>query len=200
MKTLEISVKKRTKTGKIETKKLRRQEQVPCELYGFKKENIHFYAHRNAFKDLVYTPAVYLVKLDIDGEIHNAIMQDIQFHPVTDLITHIDFLRIDDETPIAISIPVKIIGKSKGVAEGGVLVKRVRKLKVMALPKHLPDLLEVDITPLKIGNSIKVKDLDYENLQLLDSPNNVICAVKTTRGGVATTDEEEEEEETSSES
>ncbi len=195
MKTLEISVKKRTATGKADTKKLRKQEMVPCELYGLKEENLHFYAHRNAFKDLVYTPDVFLVKLNIDGEEHDAIMKAIQFHPVTDAIIHIDFLRISAGTPLKMRIPVRITGKAKGVAEGGILLKRARNLRILALPKHLPDFLEVDITPLKIGDSIKVRDLEYENIELLDSPNSVICSVKTTRMQATSGDEDEEDEE-----
>jgi large subunit ribosomal protein L25 len=195
MKTIEISAKLRKETGKAETKKLRKEGMVPCELYGANQENVHFYAHHNAFKNMVYTPLVFIVKLDIDGSKYDAIMKDIQFHPVTDAILHIDFLRVKEGRELKVDVPVHAVGTAVGVTEGGLLFKRARTLKVLGLPKHLPDQLDVNVTELGIGDSINVRDLDYENLTLLDAPNSVVCAVRTTRMQMTVEEEELEAEE-----
>jgi large subunit ribosomal protein L25 len=195
MKTIEISAKLREGTGKADTKKLRKEGMVPCELYGANQENVHFYAHHNAFKNMVYTPLVFIVKLDIDGSKYDAIMKDIQFHPVTDAIIHIDFLRVEEGRELKVDVPVNAVGTPVGVTEGGLLFKRARTLKVLGLPKHLPDQLDVNVTELGIGDSVNVRDLDYENLILLDAPNSVVCAVRTTRMQMTVEEEELEAEE-----
>ena len=180
MKALELKVSKRQSVGKKSTKELRKQEEVPCVMYGG-KETLHFTAHQNVFKDLIYTPNVYLLKIDIEGDIHHAVLQDIQFHPVTDQAIHIDFVEYFDDRPVTLKLPINIIGDSVGLKKGGKLKVKRRYLKVKALPKDLPDVLDVDITKLDIGKTIKVGDLGYKNLTLLDPFQSLILGVFASR-------------------
>lgn len=190
MKTFQLKVQKREKLGKAETKKLRSQDMVPCVLYGG-KENIHFYAHENLFKKLVYTPEVYIVEINANGSSHKAIMQEIQFHPVSDKLNHIDFVEVFDDKPVITSIPIQITGSSIGVKNGGKLRQRVRTLKVKGLIKDLPESLPVDITTLEIGDVIKVEDLSFDKLQLLDPQRSMVVSILSSRVAVKSTDEEE---------
>lgn len=180
MKSIEIKGTKRENTGKKDTISLRKNEQVPCNLYGG-KENIQFYAHENVFRGLIFTPNVYLVKLDINGKQYDAILQDIQFHPVTDKVLHIDFLQIFEDRQLSIEVPVHLKGDSAGVKEGGKMHLQRRRLVVKAFAKDLPDALELDVSDLALGKSVKVGDLSYNNIELLDHPNDVVCSVKLTR-------------------
>jgi len=180
MERIEIKAEKRKETGKKATKQLRKEEKVPCVLYGG-KENIHFTAEEKAFKKLIYTPKAFLVDLFLDGEEHKAVMQEISFHPVTDRILHIDFKEIFDDKKVDISIPVHIVGDSAGIKAGGKLRVRRRTLRVRALPKDLPDYLEVDITPLEIGQSFKVRDLHFDNLEILDPGQAMVVGVVSSR-------------------
>lgn len=202
MKSIELKGEVRKSIGKKDSKKLRREEKTPCVLYGG-KENIHFAVEKQNLKKLVYTPNVYLVDLAIDGANRKAILKDIQFHPVSEEILHIDFLEIFDDKPVEIDIPVSLIGLAAGVQTGGKLQTLNRKLKVKALPKDLPDTLEIDIAGLELGKSIKVGEVSFENIELLNSKNSVIASVKLTRAakGMASEDEEggEEGEETTEE-
>ncbi len=180
MKTLEIAVKKRTVVGKTDTKKLRNEDKVPCVLYG--GDHIyHFYAHENSFRKLVYTHRAHLVGLDIEGEKHVAILQEIQFHPVSDKINHIDFVEVFDDKPVIMNIPIDLIGSSIGVKNGGKIRQKRRSLKVKGLAKDLPDHLEVDISLIDIGHGIKVGELDYPNLKLLDPHSSMVVAVISSR-------------------
>lgn len=190
MKTFQLKVQKREKLGKAETKKLRSQDMVPCVLYGG-KENIHFYAHENLFKKLVYTPEVYIVEIQANGSSHKAIMQEIQFHPVSDKLNHIDFVEVFDDKAVITSIPIEITGSSIGVKNGGKLRQRVRTLKVKGLIKDLPDRLPVDISTLDIGDVIKVEDLSFDKLQLLDPQRSMVVSILSSRAAVKSTDEEE---------
>jgi len=184
MKTIEIQGLKRSDLTKQSLKALRLDEQVPCVLYGG-AEPVHFSVPLAQFKGLVYTPNVYIVKVVIDGKDYSCVMQDIQFHPVNDIIQHVDFLEITDNSSVTISVPIKVTGVSEGVKQGGKLVTKVRRLKVKALPKQLPDSIEIDITPLKIGGNIRVRDLKLNGVEFLDSPSNVVIAVRTTRNVAA---------------
>jgi len=170
--------------GKSATKQVRNEGKVPCVLYGG-KEHIHFSMFAQDFKSLVYTPNTYKVKLDLDGKIFRAILKDIQFHPVNDAILHADFMEIDEAKPIELSVPIKIVGNSVGVRAGGKLVVKNPKVRVKALSSLMPDFIEVNIDTLEIGKSIKVGELSVENLTFLDSPNNQILSVKTTRAAAA---------------
>ncbi len=180
MKTFQISVKKREKLGKGETRRLRQQEMVPCVMYGG-KENLHFYAHENFFKKIIISPDVYIVLLDIEGEQRKAIMQEIQFHPVTDKITHIDFIEVFDDKPVVATIPVELVGSSIGILNGGKLRQRRRYLKVKGLIKHLPEKLEIDITNVDISDVVKIGDLDYPNLEILDPARSMMVSVVSSR-------------------
>ncbi|MDP1728277.1 MAG: 50S ribosomal protein L25/general stress protein Ctc [Bacteroidota bacterium] len=180
MKSVALFGYKRPETGKVSSKSLRNEGKVPCVLYGG-TEHVHFSVYSPDFKILVYTPNTYKVQLDIDGKIYNAILQDVQFHPVNDTILHADFLEVDDSKPVEIGIPVKLIGNSIGVRQGGKLVVKSKKLRVRALPSELPDFIEVNIDNLEIGKSIKVADITGSGLNLLDSPNNPVVSVITTR-------------------
>jgi large subunit ribosomal protein L25 len=185
MKTIEIQGNKRNNLTKQTVKALRNDEQVPCVLYGGDAEPLHFSASLAAFKPLVYTPDVHLVKLVVDGQERQCILQDIQFHPVTDVIQHVDFMAVSNDKPVTIQIPIRLTGASEGVKQGGKLVTKVRKLKVKAMPAHLPDNINIDITPLKIGGDIRVRDISVDGVTFLDAPSNVVVGVRTTRNVVA---------------
>lgn len=181
MKSVALFGYSRTDVGKVSTKALRAEGKVPCVMYGG-ENHIHFSIYEPDFKLLVYTPNTYKVKLDIDGKTYKCILKDISFHPVNDSILHADFLEIKDDKLVEIAVPVKLVGNSVGVRAGGKLVVKAKKLRVKALPAVLPDFIEVNIDHLEIGKSIKVGDLgSIENLTLLDSPNNPVVSVNTTR-------------------
>jgi len=193
MKSITINGSKRESVGKKATKALRNAGQVPCVLYGG-DQPVHFSANYLAFSKLVYTPNAHTVVIAIEGgETFNAVLQDIQFHPVTDRILHIDFYQLFEDKQIALNIPVKLFGNSLGVKDGGVLRRNNRKLRIKALPVDLPDFIEIDIEPLKIGDKVYVGDLLNEKYTFLHSENTVVCQIKTAR--LAIVDEVEEEEE-----
>lgn len=180
MKRFQIKCETRKTTGKNASKKLRKNEQVPCVLYGGEKV-IHFTAHENHFKKLIFTHQVYQVDLEIDDDNYQAIMQDKQFHPVTDKIIHVDFLQIFDAKPVKMKIPVRIVGDSMGIKEGGVMVQGLRYVFLKGLPADLPDFVEVDITDLDIGMSMKIGDLSFEKLEKLDSDTTAIVGISAPR-------------------
>jgi large subunit ribosomal protein L25 len=183
MKSLTIKGTKRTEINKQAVKQLREQGNVPCVLYGG-KENVHFSSQILNFKNLVYTGDVHTVELSIDGTDYNAVMKDIQFHPITDRIIHIDFLEIHPDKEVVIDIPVKVKGSSVGVKEGGRLIQKLRKLKISAMKNNLPDNIEIEITPLKIGDSVRVGDLKRDGVTFLDASNNIVVGVRVTRAVV----------------
>ncbi len=192
MKSITINGSQRESVGKKATKALRNAGQVPCVLYGGDKP-VHFAAAELAFSKLVYTPNAHTVVINLEnGETLNAVLQDIQFHPVTDKILHVDFYQLFEDKEIALNIPVQLVGNSKGVKNGGVLRRNNRKLRIKALPVNLPDFIEIDITPLKIGDKVAVGDLPSDKYSFLHSDNTVVCQIKTSRTAVE--DEEEDEE------
>ena len=197
MKSLAISVKSRENVGKSNTRALRNQGNVPCVLYGGEKQ-VCFYAHENDFRKLVYTPDVFVVELSINGEKKRAIMQDIQFHPVTEKILHIDFLEVFDDKPIVVSVPVILNGLAVGVRNGGNLMFRRRKIITKGLVNNLPDSIEIDIEHLEIGQFIYIKDLSVEGCQFLAPESSVVVGVKTARAAIEeeVDIEDEESEET----
>ena len=191
MKSITIKGSKRESVGKVATKALRNADKVPCVLYG--SENpLHFSANELDFSKLVYTPNAHTVVLDINGDQKiNAILQDIQFHPVSDKILHVDFFQLSDDKEVNMEIPVVIEGSAPGVMlEGGTLVVSKRKLKVRALPKDLPDLINVDISSLKLGDKISIVDLESENFIILHPDNTVVCKVRTSRASMSIEEEE----------
>ena len=187
MKSIEIKGSLRTETGKKATRDLRKNNSVPCVLYGLNKDEngnqvaTHFTVTNDGLRNLVYTPHIYVVDLNIEGKVVTAIMKDIQFHPVTDKILHVDFLQIDEANPIVMEVPVKLEGLAEGVKAGGKLALQVRKLKVKALYNLIPERLVIDVTNLGLGKTIKVGELNYEGLQILNTKEAVVCAVKLTR-------------------
>lgn len=184
MKTATISGSARTGTGKKDTKAVRLAGNVPCVLYGG-AEQVHFIADSREFKKVLFTPEVFTIDLNIEGKNYRATIQDTQFHPITDELIHADFLAIDDKKQVAIAIPVKVTGNSVGVRSGGKLLIKTRKVKVKALPGQLPDSINVDISDLNIGQSVKVQDLKLENVTILAAPNVVLVSVATTRAAQA---------------
>lgn len=192
MESFEIKGNKRDKLGKSNSKSLRKDGNVPCVLYGG-KESIHFHVMDNSILNLVYTPKVYIVKLDINGKKYDAIIKDIQFHPVTDKVNHIDFFEIDMNKPINIGLPVKTFGDSEGIKQGGKLHIHSHRLLVKGLIKDFPDTLDIDISNLALGKSLKVGEVSFDNLELLDPKDNVVCSVKLTRVSKADLGEELEE-------
>ncbi len=194
MKTVVIKGQKRETLGKKESKILRAQEIIPAVLYGG-EEVIHFSIPFKELRSLVYTPNVFLIDLDIDGEIYPAIMQDIQWHPVEELVMHVDFFKIVADKPIKIEVPVTVSGHAKGIQQGGKLQINLRRLKVKALAKDLPDAINVDVTELELGQSIKVAEVEAEDIELLDTKSNVVVGVNITRLAKAATAEDEAAEE-----
>jgi large subunit ribosomal protein L25 len=183
MKSLAISVKKRENVGKTNSKALRNQGKVPCVLYGGEKQ-VCFYTHENDVRKLVYSPDIFLVDLDIDGTKTSCIMQDIQFHPVTDKILHIDFLEVFEDKEVTVEIPVVLNGIALGVRNGGNLFFRRKKIITRAIAADLPDTIEIDISELTIGDFIYIKDLKSDKYMFLAPDNSVVVGVKTARAAI----------------
>ena len=188
MKTIEIKGSFRTELGKKSSKELRKSGNVPCVIYG-KEKNIHFFAHENSFKNLVYTHAAHLVKLNIDDKEYKAVLKDMQFHPVKDNILHADFIEIHDNKPVVINIPIKVSGDSVGVIAGGKLSIKRRTLKVKGLADDLPETLPINITDLKIHEGIKVGELSYDKIELLDPKKSMVLTIATSRVAQKTDEE-----------
>lgn len=191
MKSITINGSKRESVGKKATKALRNAGQVPCVLYGG-DQPVHFAAEEIAFKDLVYTPDVHTVAIELkDGETYNAVLQDIQFHPVTDAILHIDFYQTFEDKEISMEVPVHTIGVARGIKNGGVLRFNLRRMRVRGLTKNFPDFIEADVTSLKIGDKLYVTALESDDFKIMHPENTVVCQVRTSRNVVALDEEEE---------
>ncbi|HTX89189.1 MAG TPA: 50S ribosomal protein L25/general stress protein Ctc [Bacteroidales bacterium] len=180
MKTVSLSGSPRENVGKKDAKKQRREGMVPCVMYGG-KEQIHFVVEEKNFKKIIFSPEVFIIKINIGGTDHDTVLQDVQYHPVTDKILHVDFLEIAPDKPVHIAVPVKLEGTPVGVLKGGKLHAKMRKVKIMALQADLPDNIVVNIESLDIGDSVKIMNISRDNVQFLDSPNSVIVAVRTAR-------------------
>lgn len=180
MKVVEIVGYKRTDLGKTATKQLREEALVPAVLYGG-EEVMHFAAPIYLFKDVVYTNEPCFVELNIEGTIRKGIMKAVQFHPVSDALTHVDFLELVDAKPVVMEIPVAFEGTSPGVLQGGKLTPKLRKLKVKALPEHMPSFVKVSIDGLELGKSVKVGDVKTDNYEVLYNPSVTIASVVVTR-------------------
>ena len=198
MKSITIQGTKRESVGKKSTKALRDAELVPCVVYGG-EQPLNFSTAEKSFKNLVYTPEAHTVVIELDGKKIEAVLQDIQFHPITDKILHVDFYQLSADKPVVMSVPVRITGRAKGVVSGGVLRQSFRKLTLKAIPANLPDEIVVDVTPLRIGNKLYVGDIKNEKYTFMHPDNAVIAAVKTSRnamkGGAAVEEDDEEETE-----
>ena len=190
MKEINVKGQKRTDLGKKASKTLRKEGLVPCNLYGQatadgKPVAMSFACPMTELRKVVYTPHIYVINLVIDGESHTAIMKELQFHPVTDALLHVDFLEVNDQKPITIGIPVKLVGLAQGVRDGGRMNLSIRKINVTAPYQQIPEHLDVDVTALKIGKSIKVGELSYEGLELTTGKDVIVCSIKMTRAAMS---------------
>lgn len=186
MKEINLTGQLRSDLGKKASKSLRKEGLIPCNMYGIattdgKPSAFSFTVPMTELRKLIYTPHIYLVNLTVDGKLHTAILKEIQFHPVTDAVLHVDFLEVNEEKPITIGLPVKLVGLAQGIRDGGRMSLSLRKLNVKAPYKSLPEHLEVDVTALTIGKSIKVGQLSYEGLELVTGKDVVVCSIKMTR-------------------
>ena len=187
MKEISVSGQKRATTGKKASKEMRKEGLVPCNLYGEKKgenglpEAMAFAIPAAQLRRVVYSPDVYVVNLTIDGEAHKAVMKELQFHPTTDALLHVDFFEVNETKPITVGIPVKLNGLAEGVKAGGKLNLAIRKLDVTAPYKQIPEVLDVDVTALQLGKSIKVAELQFEGLEIATPKEVIVCSVKATR-------------------
>lgn len=190
MKQISINGTARTELGKKAAKAIRNSGNVPCVLYGEKKdangqpEAIHFSVSEKEINKLIYTPHIYLVDINIDGEDHKGILKEVQFHPVKDNVLHVDFLEVHAEKPIVMGVPIAPQGLAEGVRAGGRLITMVRKLNVKALYSAIPEKLNIDVTALQLGKSIKVGDLHFENIELVTPKEVIVCTVKMTRAAM----------------
>ena len=184
MQVFELQGELRTDLGKKATNLLRAEGKVPCVLYGG-KENVHFSVVEKDLQKLLYTPVVYIVKVNVAGQSYEAVMREIQFHPVSDRVLHMDFYQISEDKPVIMEVPVKLQGFAEGVQAGGKLSLVVRKLKVKAIPANLPGEIVLDVTNLGLGKSIKVKDLSFENFEIVNAKEVVVAQIKLTRAARA---------------
>ena len=187
MKEISVSGQKRTATGKKASKLLRKEGMVPCNIYGEVKgqdglpEAMAFQASFAELRKAIYTPHVYVINLNIDGQVRKAIIKELQFHPTTDALLHADFFEVNETKDITIGIPVKLNGLAQGVRDGGKLNLSIRKIDVTAPYKQIPEVLDIDVTNLQLGKAIKVGALQFEGLKIATSPEVVVCSVKATR-------------------
>lgn len=191
MKEIDVTGKKRDILGKKSAKHLRKEGLIPCNIYGEAKDEngapkaLAFTCPMNELRKIVYTPHIYVINLHIDGEAHTAILKELQFHPVTDALLHVDFYEVNDQKPITIGIPVKLTGLAQGVRDGGRMNLSIRKINVTAKYQEIPEHLDIDVTSLKIGKSIKVGDLHFEGLEMATGKEVVVCSIKATRKSAA---------------
>ncbi len=194
MKSVQLEATSRSEVRKKSAlNALRKEGRIPAVLYGG-KENVNFHVNEIAFSKLITTHEVYFIDLNFGDKTIKAVISDVQFHPVTDKPIHIDFMEVFEDKPVTIGVPVAFTGASKGVLAGGKRREKLRKMTLRALPAYLPEVVTIDITNVKIGGSIKVKDVSLENVECLDNENAVIIAVKTSRTAVAVSDDDKEEE------
>lgn len=194
MKHVSLSGSPREDVGSKDAKALRRQERVPCVLYGGEKQ-YHFHVPYNDISKLILTPSVHQIDLAFGDHKFSGIIKDVQFHPVTDRVIHVDFLELFDDKIVRIDLPVRVTGSAIGVRNGGRLMVQYRKLTVKGFPPQFPEEIVLDITNLRIGQSLRVKDLEADGLKILHDPNAVVVSVKTARGAIDGDEEEEEGEE-----
>lgn len=183
MQEFKIEGVKRESLGKKESVAIRNSGRIPCVIYGG-KDQLHFHGEELVLEKLISTPKVYVVDINIAGKSEKAILQDVQFHPVSDKIIHMDFLKVSDSNPITVKLPVKLEGNPEGVLQGGKLQVKMRKIKVKGLINNLPDELVIDISSVGLGQSVKIETLSFNSIEILESKNAVVCAVKLTRSAV----------------
>ena len=184
MKTYELKGTKRADLGKKASKQIRRNGGIPCNLYGG-KDNVSFCVNFSDIRRLIYTADIYVVALDIDGEKHDAVLRELQFHPVSDALLHVDFLEVDEKKPIVMEVPTRLEGLAEGVKAGGKLIQQMRYLKARGMYDKIPEFFTIDVTNLGINKAIKVKDLKFDNVELISAANNVVASIKATRQAAA---------------
>jgi len=200
MKSVSLNGIARVKLGKGFSKSMRKNGNVPCVIYGGGQESpVHIGVSENQLKKVIYTPNVYKISITVEEKSYETIIRDIQFHPVNDNILHVDFLQLQDDKPVSIAVPVKLKGNSIGILNGGKLNLVMRQLTVTCLPTDLPDNIEIDISDLRIGQSVRIESLDIKNVEFLHPNSLVVVSIKTARAVVAE-DEEIEGESTEGES
>lgn len=190
MKEINVTGQKRTDLGKKASKTLRKEGLVPCNIYGLAEQDgkptaMAFAVPMSELRKIIYTPHIYVINLVIDGESHTAILKDIQFHPVTDAVLHVDFLEVNDKKPITIGIPVKLTGLAQGVRDGGRMNLSIRKIEVKAPYQQIPEHLDIDVTALQIGKSIKIGQLSFEGLEIVTGKEVIVCSIKMTRAALS---------------
>ena len=191
MKEINVTGQKRTDLGKKASKLARKEGLIPCNIYGEKKDEngapvaMSFVCPMSELRKVVYTPHIYVVNLNIDGEEHKAVMKELQFHPVTDALLHVEFYEVNEEKPITIGIPVKLNGLAQGVRDGGRINLSIRKINVTAPYKAIPEHLDIDVTNLQLGKSIKVGELSFEGLELATGKDVIVCSIKMTRAAMS---------------
>ena len=191
MKEINVKGQKRSDLGKKASKEMRKEGMIPCNLYGEannangQPEAVAFMVPMAELRKVVYTPHIYVINLDIDGKKHTAIMKELQFHPVTDALLHVDFFEINEKKDISIGIPVNLVGHAQGVRDGGRMSLSIRKLVVKAPYKQIPEKLDIDVTAMTIGKSIKAGELNFDGLEIITPKDVVICSIKMTRAAAA---------------
>ena len=190
MKEINVTGQKRENLGKKASKSLRKEGLVPCNIYGVAQEDgkpvaKSFAVPMTELRKVIYTPHIYVINLIIDGESHTAILKEIQFHPVTDAVLHVDFLEVNDQKPITIGIPVKLTGLAQGVRDGGRMNLSIRKIEVKAPYQQIPEHLDIDVTALQIGKSIKIGQLSFEGLEIVTGKEVIVCSIKMTRAALS---------------
>ena len=192
MKIVSMSGSLRENVGKKDAKALRREDKVPCVMYG-KDEQKMFSVPQTAFHPVIFTPDACFIEIELNGTKHLTMLKDIQYHPVTEIVYHADFYELSDDKPVVMSIPVYTTGSSKGVMKGGKLVTKIKRLKVKALPKDMPNKIVLDVTDLDVLQGIKVQEVPTNNFELLDVKSSVVVTVKSTRSSATSTEESSEE-------
>lgn len=190
MKTLTFNATTRSEYGKKAAKAARKQGLVPCVIYGG-SENVNFFIAEKDLKPLIYTPNSYIVEIDVEGKKETAVLRDVQYHPIREQILHIDFYRVQEGKPVQIALPVRLTGSAEGVKVGGKLMLAVRKLTVSALVDKLPDEILVDVTPLQVGQTIFVGDLNIDGIKFVTPATQAVCAVRVTRASKGSAEETE---------
>ena len=190
MKEINVTGQKRTDLGKKASKTLRKEGLVPCNIYGLAEQDgkpvaMAFAVSMAELRKIIYTPHIYVININIEGESHTAILKEIQFHPVTDAVLHVDFLEVNDQKPITVGIPVKLTGLAQGVRDGGRMNLSIRKIEVKAPYQQIPEHLDIDVTALQIGKSIKVGQLNFEGLEIVTGKEVIVCSIKMTRAALS---------------
>ena len=181
MKTYQLKGSLREQTGKKNSKILRKSDFVPCEMTSSGEENVHFYVHKNLFNKLIFTSEVFLIKLDLEGQQYDAVLKEVQYHPVTDVVIHADFVKVKEDKKVILRLPIRLTGVSVGLLNGGKLRQRRRYLKVRGFLKDMPDFCDIDMTTVDIGHYVKIGDLSYNNIEILDPPRAMVAGVISSR-------------------